>query len=117
MLSKIYDAMRTCLSPTATDNRRRWTRRPRCTLLTLQELDDDFSMVGNVKWAMSRDINGMGIGFVCSEPIACNYIRVTVVEDDFSAIGIVRHSRLLNEEQQQYFVGVEFLDDYICHER
>ena len=115
MLSKIYDAVRICLGPTGADNRRRWTRRKRCTLLTLQELDDDLSMAGNAKWAMSQDISGMGIGFVCSNPIACNYIRVTVVEDNFSAIGIVRHSRLLNEDQTQYFVGVEFLDDYTCH--
>ena len=66
---------------------------------------------------MSQNISQMGIGFVCSEPVSTNYIRITIVEDSFSAIGLIRHSRLLEGEVQQYFVGVEFIDDYACHER
>jgi hypothetical protein len=116
MLSKFYHAIRTCFGPTSAQNRRRWSRRKRCTLLTIQELDDDLSSVGNSKWAVSRDISQMGIGFVTKETVSFNYVRVTIVEDNYSAIGIIRHARLL-DDQDQYFVGVEFLDDYACHER
>ena len=66
---------------------------------------------------MSSDISRKGIGFVCDQPVTCNYVRITIVEDNFSAIGIVRHTRQLLKEQGQHFVGVEFLDEYFCHER
>ena len=83
----------------------------------LQELDDDLSSKGKSKWAMSRDISQNGIGFVCAEPIGSQYIRVNIVEDNISVIGIVRHIRQLTTEHEQYFVGVQFLDEYSCHER
>lgn len=65
---------------------------------------------------MSSDISLKGIGFVCDETVTSNYVRISIVEDNFSAIGIVRHTRQV-EEQGQHFVGVEFLDEYFCHER
>lgn len=66
---------------------------------------------------MSRDISPMGIGSVTKEPVSFNYDRITIVEDAYSAIGIIRHARLLDSEPAQYLGGVEVLDDYFCPER
>ena len=117
MLTNLFSSVRRILGLSAGEDRRRYRRHKRCTLLTLQELDDDLSAIGQTKWAMSRDVNDHGIGFVAAEPIASNYIRVTIVEDKSSAIGQIRHSRPLPGAEESWFVGVEYLDDDVCHER
>ena len=116
MLFSILAAACSLFRRSNVENHRRSKRFKRCTLLTLQELDDDLSPIGQTKWAMSRDVNRHGIGFVSRDQIDSTYIRVTVVEDNFSVIGIVRHSRVL-PGGEALFVGVEFLDDEFCHER
>lgn len=115
MLTEILGVTRSLFCFGSVDNRRRLKRHQRCTLLTLRELDDDLSPIGSSKWAMSRDINEAGIGFVCRDEIRSTYLRVLIVEDNYSAIGIVRHSRRMADGE--YFIGVEFLDDDACHER
>jgi len=117
MLTNLFSSARRMLGFSHVENRRRYRRHKRCTLLTLQELDHDLSVIGQSKWAMSRDINDYGIGFVISGPIHSQYIRVTVVEDNFSAIGVIRHSRQLSGDEESYFVGGEYLDVEVCHVR
>ena len=104
-------------SSTAEDNRRRHNRVNRVTLLTIQPLDDDLSVIGTQFWGMSQDISESGIGFLSQTPITSNYLRITIVEDNSSAIAVVRHTRMFDESTSRYFVGVEFLDDYSCHDR
>ena len=99
------------------DNRRRHERYHRVALLTIQPLDDDLSVIGQQFWGMSQDISASGIGFISPTKIECNYLRVTVVEDNQSTIAVVRYCRPFDESSTRMFVGVEFLDDYSCHDR
>ncbi len=95
-------------------NRRRYRRYERRTLLTIQPLDDDLSMMGAATWGMSVDISAGGIGLECNDPLDVNYLRVTIQEDAVSYIAVVRHRR---ETGTGWFFGVEFLEDDVCHER
>ena len=113
----LFAMIKSRFATTGYENRRRHQRFSRVTLLTIQFLDDDLSIIGQPFWGMSQDISESGIGFLSQTPITANYLRVTVVEDDYSAIAIVRHTRMFDESTSKYFVGVEFLDDYSCHDR
>ena len=98
-------------------NRRRHGRRRRVTLLTIQALQDDLSATGTQMWGMSQNVSPLGIGFICESRIIDPYVRITIVEDNCSLIGLIRHGRVFDHASGKYFYGVEYLDDYSCHDR
>ena len=114
MIAKLIHTFRSRIFGSET-NRRRHRRVVRRTLLTILKLDDDLSKVGGPIWAISSDFSKGGIGFTCKHRIDSNYVRVTVNEDNHSVIGVVRHTRLIDESDGTYFVGIQFFDDYHAH--
>lgn len=96
-------------------NRRQHRRVDRRTLLTVQQLDGDLSQFGPAIWAVSSDFSNGGIGFTCQQHVQGEYLRITVNEENYSVIGVVRHCRLIDESGQTYFVGIQFLEDYNAH--
>lgn len=117
MLLNILAAARSLFSPSMGANRRRYRRYRRCTLVTIQELDNDLSPLAGIKWAMSRDIHHHGIGLICPQRIDVTYVRVTVMEDKFSKIGVVRHCQPADDGGSTYLIGIEFLDDEVCQQK
>lgn len=113
MFSKLFRSIRSFFGGAKpADERRRHPRQKRRTPLTLRALDQDLSPKGDPIEGMSRDFSESGIGFscTCDEKFDCAYIRVTVNEDKYSAIGRIRH---VSETDQPgtYLYGVEFLAD------
>ena len=117
MLLNLLNSIRTCFSGNGGINRRRHKRHRRCTLITLQILDDDLSTIGKPFWGMSNDFGHRGLGFTCSQPITHTLIRITIPEDSFSAIASIRYRRANDDAASLYLFGAEFIDDFACHER
>lgn len=92
--------------------RRRHERKKRRTPLLLQPLDQDLGPSGNSVEGMSLDFSQSGVGFscTCDQKLECAYISVAIIEDQYSAIGRIRHSRE-TETKGTYLYGVEFLND------
>jgi len=98
-------------------NRRQASRRRRVTLLTVQPLDGDLALVGEPIWAMSQDISENGMGFICQHNLMQDFVQITVVEDNVTQFGVVRHSRIFDQPSGKFFIGVEFMDDDVRHQR
>ena len=94
------------------DDRRRHPRVKRETPLLLQPLDEDLTSSGSQIKGMSLDFSQSGIGFscICEKKLECAYLSVTVIEDKYSAIGRIRHSKE-TEVRGTFLYGVEFLND------
>ena len=115
MIAKLIHTFRSQIFGGETDNRRRHRRVVRRTLLTILKLDGDLSKVGEPIWAISSDFSKGGIGFTCKHRIDTMYVRVTINEDNQSMIGVVRHTRLIDEADGTHFVCIQFFDDYHAH--
>jgi len=111
MFSKIYQAIFGG-SKNPKDERRRHPRKERRTPLLLQPLDQDLSSTGASVEGMSLDFSESGIGFscTCEGKLDCAYLSVTIIEDEYSAIGRIRHVRE-TDKPGTFLYGVEFLAD------
>ena len=89
--------------------RRRDRRRFRSISLQIQPLDHDFHNEGEPFWVISRDISYRGLGFINSEPIQHDYLRIGLMDHEITVIGQVRHSTSIGDHYPLYLVGVEFL--------
>ena len=94
------------------DERRRHKRKERRTPLLLQPLDQDLTPSDKSVKGMSLDFSQSGVGFscTCEKKLECAYISVTIIEDQYSAIGRIRHSRE-TDTKGTFLYGVEFLND------
>lgn len=114
MFSKITEAFRSLFGGSESqENRRRHERHERRTPLMLQPLNQDLANSGTPIKGMSLDFSQSGVGFSCTvtEKLdTAEYLRVTIIEDQYSAIGRIRHSRE-TEVKGTYLYGVEFLND------
>ena len=89
--------------------RRRHRRRYRSISLKIQPLNHDFHNDGEPFWVISRDISRSGLGFINSEPIQHDYLRIGLLDHEITVIGQVRHSTSIGDHYPLYLVGVEFL--------
>lgn len=112
MFSKISQAFRSLFNQSKPDERRRHPRKERRTPLTLQPLNEDLASSGTSIEGMSLDFSQSGVGFscTCEKKLECAYLRVTIIEDQYSAIGRIRHSSE-TEVKGTFLYGVEFLND------
>lgn len=95
------------------DKKRRQNRRnPRSVSLRIQPLDLDFCHDGEPFWAVSRDVSNGGLGFINSEPIQHEYVRIGLFEEEATMIARVCHSTSIGVQYPLYLVGVQFLDEY-----
>ena len=93
-------------------NKRRSRREPRSVSLSIQPLDLDFCPDGEAFWAVSRDVSNGGLGFVNSEPIQHEYVRIGLFDEAATMIARVCHSTSIGVKCPLYLVGVQFLDEY-----
>lgn len=93
-------------------NKRRNRREPRSVSLRIQPLDLDFCPDGEAFWAVSRDVSNGGLGFINSEPIQHEYVRIGLFEENATMIARVCHSTSIGVKYPLYLVGVQFLDEY-----
>lgn len=91
---------------------RKHKRQPRSISLSIQPLDLDFCPDGEAFWAVSRDVGNGGLGFINSEPIQHEYVRIGLFEEEATMIARVCHSTSIGVKYPLYLVGVQFLDEY-----
>lgn len=91
---------------------RKHRREPRSISLQIQPLDLDFCPDGEAFWAVSRDVSNGGLGFINSEPISHEYVRIGLFEEKATMIARICHSTSIGVKYPLYLVGVQFLDEY-----
>ena len=90
-------------------NRRRARRVPRSLTLKIQPLNMDFLPDGEPFFAISRDISKNGIGFVNSEPLRHEYVRIGIPEQtDQTVIARICYNHSIGLEYPLYLVGADF---------
>jgi len=92
--------------------RRKSRREPRSISLRIQPLDLDFCPDGEPFWAVSRDISSGGLGFVNSEPLQHEFVRIGLFDQAATMIARVCHSTSIGVKYPLFLVGVQFLDEY-----
>jgi hypothetical protein len=95
-------------------NSRRGNHRvPKRLSLNIQPLTDDFGPDGEPFLAISSDMSKRGMGFISDDPMAHDFVRITLLDEDVSVIAQVRHSTSIGTLYPLYLIGVEFLDEYL----
>lgn len=107
------DLLYSLLKPWSGENRRRWQRYERVTYVELQPLDADLVLAGKAVWGMTRDFSKHGIGLTTPFQLDCTYLKITIREDEYTGVGIIKHVRKISSESERplYFVGVELIDE------
>jgi len=110
MLTELIHSL---ISPWQGENRRRWRRCKRVTYVELQPLDADLVLSGKPVWGMTRDFSRHGIGLTTAYKLNCTYVKITVREDGYTGVAIIRHLRNIASDLEQplYLVGVELVDE------
>lgn len=97
--------------PSKFATRRKHQRVPRSISVSLQPLDDDFKVVGDQLWVVSRDISPNGIGILSYDPIRHEHVKVGLLNESVSALGTIRHNTFIGHKYPLYLVGIEFLSE------
>ena len=92
-------------------DRREETRICRSLSLVIQPLNENFHPVGDPFWALSRDINQQGLGFVNPDPVDHDFVRISICSYQATVVARVCHSTSLGLYYPLYLVGVEFVTD------
>ena len=82
--------------------------------LKIQPVDDNFFVDGEPIWAISSDISRRGMGFIIDDPMAHEYLRITLENEKVSVIAALRHCTSIGTTHPLYLIGVEFLDEYLA---
>jgi len=85
-------------------------RTPRSLSLMIQPLDLDFQPDGDSFYAIMRDISSSGMGFINSEPLRHEFVRITMPEQTRSrVIARVCYNLSIGTDYPLYLVGVKFV--------
>ena len=88
--------------------RRRNQRHPLSVTLAAQPLDADLKPQGNEFRVITRDVSPGGIGFVHSEPIEQEFLKLIMPDHDGSELVVkVRHCTPVGELGLLYLIGTE----------
>ena len=89
--------------------RRNDARTPRSVSLEIQPLNMDFQPDGESFYALSRDVSSNGLGFVNSDPLSHEYIRIGMPEQtEATIIAKVRYNLSVGVGYPLFLVGVSF---------
>lgn len=89
---------------------RRSNRQFKTLAVFVQPLDENMMEEGEPFWAVSRDINHMGIGLICYSVIEAPFVRLSLLKDSICIEGKVRHNTSVGHQFPLFLTGVEFLE-------
>ena len=80
--------------------------------VSVRLLDDHLHELGTSLEAVTRDISSDGIGLVCEQPIAAEYIRVQLTTPKGEPMDVLANVRHCSPDGQRYHVGVSIVADW-----